>query len=490
MNTSVQVLAPAVPGQVSRYPGDARAEKAVGEVPPSTDRAVGDGVRAAQIRALYRQILPVLIGNFAVMGITGLVMWQTANRVTLIGWMIAVTAITATRAFLHIGYRKATPGDDQLAEWGHRFVVLALASGLAWGIGVAVLFVSAPLVEQVLLAAVIVGMMAGAVAANSAYLPAFFAFAGPALLPVAVLSLTAGDQIHLVIGVLLLIYSGLMSLIAANAQSALVEGRLLEIEKDKLLDRLREAHRETKAASNAKSAFLANMSHELRTPLNAINGFSQIMKDQMFGPLGNERYRQYVTLIHDSGDHLLNLIEDILDLSKIESGAIELEETAFDPDSVITRGVEMLQERARRDGVLLYARLATDQSALRADERRLRQIVLNLVSNAVKFTPRGGTVAITAGIDEETGAFILEVADTGIGISPKDMPHILDPFVRGTERPEIGSEGTGLGLPLVKRLVELHGGTLEIDSAPNEGTTVTVRLPARRVVVDERRKIA
>jgi len=244
-------------------------------------------------------------------------------------------------------------------------------------------------------------------------------------------------------------------------------------------ERLKEAKTQAEAASATKSAFLANMSHELRTPLNAIIGFSEIMDREMFGKIGVPRYTDYVRDIRDSAQHLLRLIGDILDLSKAEAGKIELDETEVDLAGSIRAACLMLRERAQRGGVALREDVAQGLPALRGDRRRIRQVLLNLVSNAVKFTPKGGTVTVAAAANDE-GGLALSVVDTGIGIEAEDIPRVFEPFVQLGRDKEISGEGTGLGLPLCKELVELHGGTISLASRPGQGTTVTAVFPPAR----------
>ncbi len=246
-------------------------------------------------------------------------------------------------------------------------------------------------------------------------------------------------------------------------------------------DRLKEAKTQAEAASATKSAFLANMSHELRTPLNAIIGFSEIMNREMFGKLGVPRYADYIKDIGDSAQHLLRLIEDILDLSKAEAGKMELEEAEIDLAASIHSACLMLRERAKRGGIALVEDVSAELPRLHGDRRRIRQVLLNLVSNAVKFTPRGGTVRVSA-VPAPDGGLSLSVTDTGIGIEPDDIPRVFEPFVQLGRDKGISGEGTGLGLPLCKELVELHGGTIALTSDPGVGTRVAASFPPTRTV--------
>jgi signal transduction histidine kinase len=234
------------------------------------------------------------------------------------------------------------------------------------------------------------------------------------------------------------------------------------------------------AGNRAKEQFLATMSHELRTPLNAIIGFAEIMKSELFGPLGAERYRVYSQDIHRSGAHLLSLINDVLDITKIDAGRLELRDDRVVLADLVSECVGMTERFAATRSITLHAEIAAVTCTLRVDQRRLRQILLNLLSNAVKFTEDGGAVRIRSWGGSD-GLFIA-VVDTGIGMAPGDIPRALERFGQIDSRLSRKYEGTGLGLPLSKHLVELHGGTLSLESALGKGTTITIRLPQERVL--------
>jgi signal transduction histidine kinase len=259
----------------------------------------------------------------------------------------------------------------------------------------------------------------------------------------------------------------------------------LEIaERKRIETELRSAKEEAEVASRAKSEFLAMMSHELRTPLNAVIGFAEIMAGQFFGPIGSEQYRRYAADIHMSGKHLLSLINDILDLSKIEANRFELHEVTLSVARTWRAVQSILEESISSAKLDLQADVSSSLPCLRGDERAIRQILINLLSNAVKFTPEGGQITIAAAVDPE-GRLVLSVADTGIGISEQDLRDVILPFKQVDSSLARKFEGTGLGLPLTQRLVEMHDGRLEIDSTLGEGTTVKLIFPAERVVYED-----
>ena len=233
-------------------------------------------------------------------------------------------------------------------------------------------------------------------------------------------------------------------------------------------------YEQIEAASRHKSEFLANMSHELRTPLNAVIGFSEVLLQRMFGEL-NDKQAEYLQDIYASGQHLLSLINDILDLSKIEAGRMDLAPALFHLPSALDSAVALVKERAARHGIALQVDVDPRLGELMGDERKIKQVVLNLLSNAVKFTPEGGRISLKA--SGRDGAVEIAVTDTGIGIAPEDQAAIFEEFRQVGRDETRKQEGTGLGLTLAKKFVELHGGRLWVESEPRRGSTFTFTLP-------------
>ena len=255
-----------------------------------------------------------------------------------------------------------------------------------------------------------------------------------------------------------------------------------EIQNHRITEReLKYAKEESEIASRAKSAFLANMSHELRTPLNAIIGFSEMMASEALGPLGNPKYSSYVRDIHSSGRHLLDLVGDILDLSKIESGKDEPEETLIDAPRLLGAIVPLVKGRADEGRVKLGTDIPDGLPRLRADARKVKQILVNLLSNGIKFTKPGGSVRLSANVRDD-GGMTFQVVDTGVGMAEQDIPTAFSQFGQVENELSRHHEGTGIGLPLTRALVEQHGGALLLASEVGAGTTVTVDFPAERTV--------
>jgi signal transduction histidine kinase len=249
---------------------------------------------------------------------------------------------------------------------------------------------------------------------------------------------------------------------------------ILAIQNARLFREIEQKSREVAAASRHKSEFLANMSHELRTPLNAIIGFSEVLQEQMFGEL-NEKQADYIRDIHSSGHHLLSLINDILDLSKIEAGHMELSVDQFHIPAAVDNAITLVRERAARHGVQLEVEVPDSLGVFYADERKFKQILLNLLSNAVKFTPQGGRVRLRA--EQVNGELLVSVDDTGVGISQADQTLIFEEFRQVATKDRSRPEGTGLGLTLTKRFVEMHGGRIWVRSEVGKGSTFSFTLP-------------
>ena len=249
------------------------------------------------------------------------------------------------------------------------------------------------------------------------------------------------------------------------------------------------ARQKAELSDRAKSEFLANMSHELRTPLNAIIGFSETMNKEIFGPLGSDQYKQYAKDLHASGEHLLKIINDILDLSKVEAGATELDESDIDILEAVRDVLRIVRVRPDAQNLEFHVHEAPGLPLLHVDERLLKQVLLNILTNAIKFTPSGGSVDVSA-IITTGGDLQVSIKDTGIGIAKEHLPVVMSTFGQVASAYARNHQGAGLGLPLSRRLIELHGGDIEITSEPSVGTIVAIRLPASRLRRPGRKKVA
>jgi signal transduction histidine kinase len=373
--------------------------------------------------------------------------------------------------------------DMRVAEkWRWPVTVLLTAAGLQWG---AFAFLSGPILDvdtRIFVLFIVTSMMTGGSVSFTAYLPACQGFVVGAAVPIATSFILYGQGATgwLMAGATAA-YLATLIVVSRGSNRSITKLIELTLENSALVGDLSRARDAAEEASHIKSQFLANMSHELRTPLNAIIGFSDIVRNQLFGPLGNPRYEHYLSDIHQSGHHLLRLVNDILDISKLEAGAMEISEGEAELKDIVVDSVNLVSTQAATHGVSVIVDLPDRLPRLRADELRLKQVVVNLLSNAVKFSRSGGEVNLSARLGPG-GELAIAVRDRGIGMNAADIRVALQPFRQVENALSRTHEGTGLGLPLAKALVEKHGGTLRIASERDVGTTVTVTLPASRLL--------
>jgi signal transduction histidine kinase len=475
---------------------------------PLQPEELGWRVAAEQVRLLHRNAPPALIANMAMAVGAALALWSEVPHARTGLWIWLVIALSAARIATWLVYPvTGLDGPDSVRRWCRVITAGAGLSGCAWGAIVLLLMPRNLLLPELFLGAAIGAIAAATLSSLAHRVGPFLAFLLPSMLPYAAAMAMDGDRLHLILALAAIGYAGGLTAIACNFARSSAASVRLQVENEWLVHRLfaardealaaaREAQaanrakselcetldrsrREAEDASRAKSHFLATMSHELRTPLNAIIGFSDIMATQVLGPVGNPKYLEYAGDIRTSGQHLLAIINNVLDLSKVEAGRFELHEEEVQLSAVVSAGLKLVKQQATDNGLAIHAEVGPDLTLL-ADERALKQVVINLLSNAVKFSRERGSVWVLAYMDEG-GGLVLSVKDDGIGIAQKDVKRLLEPF-RQADEPLIRKRtGTGLGLALVKSLVELHGGSVALDSVFGEGTTVSLRFPSARV---------
>jgi two-component system, cell cycle sensor histidine kinase PleC len=448
------------------------------------------GTRPAFDRELLRQYaqtrvsasLVVILLVVAIGALFGLWMQPISAAVWTCGMLCIHAAITRHC----VRFLNEQPSIPSTRKWRTRFVLLDLLYGLCW---VAVLIhpaldaASGAMIMFLMLLVIAVSSML------SANLPvAALAATAPVTVAIALNFALSGTFDNYVLAALALAAEGYFALLAHRLHSTTLATLEARAEKDALIGELEqakaisdEARHRAEAANVAKSRFLAQMSHELRTPLNAILGFSEVMKSEIFGPHTVPVYKEYSADIHNSGVHLLNLINEILDLSRIEAGRYELNEEAVSLVHVVADCHHLLKLRASSRGITINEVFEQAMPRLWADERAIRQVVLNLLSNSIKFTPQGGEIWLKAGWTASGGQY-LSVKDTGSGIPENEIPIVLASFGQGSNSIKSAEQGAGLGLPIAKNLIDMHGGTFTLKSKLRIGTEVIVTFPPERVM--------
>jgi two-component system cell cycle sensor histidine kinase PleC len=411
-------------------------------------------------------------------------------------WTGAVTAGTWTAAVLLIHaviitkcrqFLAEQPNAVQVRRWRLRFIMLDLFFGLAW-MFILIHPVGADTQASTFMLFVMLLVIAVSSMLASSVPIAVFASTVPVSAAVALHFAFQGNLHDYILAIMAVAAQGYFVLLAYRLYSTTLATLEARAEKDALIGELEaskaisdEARRRAEGANIAKSRFLAQMSHELRTPLNAILGFSEVMKGEIFGPHQVPAYKEYAGDIHNSGVHLLGLINEILDLSRIEAGRYELNEESVSLAHLVGECAHLLQMRAKSRGLTIHELYESDMPRLWADERAVRQIVLNLLGNAIKFTPQGGEIWLKAGWTASGGQYV-SVKDTGPGIPEEEIPIVLASFGQGSNSIKSAEQGAGLGLPIAKSLVDLHGGTFTLKSKLRIGTEVVITFPPERVM--------
>jgi two-component system, cell cycle sensor histidine kinase PleC len=402
-------------------------------------------------------------------------------------WTLAVFGIHGIVTALCKRFLKEAEGRTNTARWRTRFVILDLFFGIAWMSNVVAVVRTDEGASTFMLFVMLLVVAVSSMLASSVPL-AMFAATAPVTTAVALDFAFRGGMHNYVLAAMTLTAQAYFTMLAHRLYSTTLATLEARAEKDALIGELEqakaisdEARRRAESANISKSRFLAQMSHELRTPLNAILGFSEVMKSEVFGPHAVPTYKEYASDIHNSGVHLLNLINEILDLSRIEAGRYELNEEPVDLAHVVGDCHHLLQLRARNRGIAIHEMFEPELPRLWADERACRQICLNLLSNAIKFTPQGGEVWLKVGWTAAGGQY-MSVKDNGPGIPEDEIPIVLASFGQGTNAIKSAEQGTGLGLPIAKNLVDLHGGTFTLKSKVRFGTEVIITFPPERVM--------
>ena len=449
------------------------------------------GTRPAFDRELLRQYAQTrlsasLVVTLLVVG-TGIVFGVWLQPLPAAAWACGMLCIHAAILRACNRYLAEPTGPNTTRKWRTRFMALDVVYGLAWT-SILVHPTGADIVSNSMMMFLMLLVVAVSSMLASSLPIAAIAATAPVTFGVALSFILRGNFDSYVLAALAIAAEGYFILLAQRLHSTTLAALEARAEKDALIGELEqakaisdEARHRAEAANVAKSRFLAQMSHELRTPLNAILGFSEVMKSEIFGAHAIGVYKDYSADIHNSGVHLLNLINEILDLSRIEAGRYELNEEAVSLEHVVADCHHLLKLRATSRGITIHEVFEHGMPRIWGDERACRQIVLNLLSNAIKFTPQGGEIWLKVGWTASGGQY-LSCKDTGSGIAEDEIPIVLASFGQGSNSIKSAEQGAGLGLPIAKSLIDMHGGTFTLKSKLRIGTEVIITFPPERVM--------
>jgi two-component system, cell cycle sensor histidine kinase PleC len=451
----------------------------------------GTGHRAFDIELLRvfaqarKSAAPAMVGLALVVALMAAIWVPLAD---ILVWITLVAAAGALTYGIAVKFLDLSEAQADVRRWRRRFVLAEFLQGSVWAT-IVVLLLHVPDATArtfVLFVLLFVAAMSSLVSATVPY--AVYAALLPITLAIIVFMRPFADYEALPLTLLAGCAQLYFIVLARRLYSTSLSSLSFRMEKEVLIAELEqakansdEARRRAEEANLAKSRFLATMSHELRTPLNAILGFSEVMKAELFGAHTVPAYKEYSNDIHSSGRHLLMLINEILDLSRVEAGRYELKEESVSLANIVEDCRHLLSLRAKQRDILVNEAIEADLPRIWADERAVRQVTLNLLTNAIKFTPQGGSITVKVGWTA-TGGQYLSIRDTGPGLPEEEIPVVMSSFGRGSLAQKNAEEGSGLGLPIVKGLIELHGGTFTLKSKVREGTEVIVVFPPERVI--------
>jgi signal transduction histidine kinase len=435
---------------------------------------VPDAVRKEIVASLYPPSFR--IGTSILTSIVnGAVLAVVARSWMPLVWMAVALVICGFRTLDWWQYQRK-PEAHSTQQWARRFTIGFLPFGLWWGTTALLLFMTNDPLAMAIAVLSTDAQGAGAVCSYPAHPPAALVFVIPAMVAFAIAGAIHGGAIGYSITFVEIVLIVNYVVIIREFYRSTIRGMILRDEKLELAENLLEAHAALKREGIAKSEFLAHMSHELRTPLNAIIGFAEVMTTGLFGPIGHPKYEEYLKDIRSSASHLLNIINEVLDVARIEAGELTLHIGDVDATYIVKFAERLIEQRAQEKNLTIEIELDPQllQITFRTDEVRLKQVLINLLSNAIKFTGPNGKIRLEAGVRGKDVFF--EIADNGVGMSAEDLKRSLLPFMQ-VGNTKLAQEGTGLGLPLSRQLIERLGGKFHIVSEQGIGTTVTITLP-------------